>query len=252
MRPAVSIARMRAIRDAARQPSAHRPRQHRAGVGGRGDRLHDARRWRRTDVVRRKAVPTWHTRRAERERRRHPAPIGDPARRDDRARDGVDHLRHERERADERALRGLQERHAMPCGLGAARDDRVDARLVERDAPRRRSSPCRCTGCRAPGREPSTCDATGHRRRRSARPARHPSPRRAARRSAGRNVAPAAAAPRHRRRRTAARAPSIVGRQVDVARERPRSPVGSHEVDRERLRRRPRSCAIVSRMRSAP
>jgi hypothetical protein len=70
---------------------------------------------------------------AERERRGHTTAVGDTARRDDGHADGVDDLRHEREGADERLLRGLQERDSVPGRLGSARDDRIDARLVEGD-----------------------------------------------------------------------------------------------------------------------
>ena len=95
------------VRDAAGQSPAHRPCQHGAGVDRRRDRLpvrvrHD----RLTGAKERRAH--LDPRRPQRERRRDPAPVCDPARGDHRCINGIHHLRHQRERADERPLGSIR------------------------------------------------------------------------------------------------------------------------------------------------
>ena len=62
-----------------------------------------------------------------------PAPVGDAAGGDHRHGDGVDDLRHERERADLRLDAVGEEHAAVAAGLEALGDDRVAAALLEPD-----------------------------------------------------------------------------------------------------------------------
>jgi hypothetical protein len=72
-----------------------------------------------------------HTGCPQRKGRRDSAPIRDSSRGEDRGSYGIDDLRHERNRPDQRVLRRAQVRHPVPGRFGAAGDDRIDAGIVE-------------------------------------------------------------------------------------------------------------------------
>ena len=175
MTPAVSIVAHGAVRDAARQAAAHRPGQHRVGVGRRGDRA----------AVRLGAPPT----RACGGTRFPPAPRSTERERGGARRAGprsrrprspaLARRRRPAARArypDERLLGGAQERDAVAGRLGAAGDDRIHARLVE-GAASATVVAVAMSGCRSHAPR-SISSATGRRTRRSRPLARHPAPRR--------------------------------------------------------------------------